>query len=116
MEYALIVGSLLFVTTGQLLQKLGANKASALPDRSHFIIRIFSVRETCWAIASLVIGIILWLAVLYFMEVSKAFPFLSAGFILVMLVSHFYLKEIITPVRWLGVLLIVLGIALIAQT
>jgi drug/metabolite transporter (DMT)-like permease len=115
MEYAFIIGSLFFVTLGQLLQKLGANKAGAMPGDTHFILKVFGLWETYWAMASLAIGIVLWLAVLYYMEVSKAFPFLSAGFVLIMLVSHYYLHETITPSRWWGVILIVLGIALVAQ-
>ena len=114
MEYILILFSLIFTTAGQWLQKLAANKAVAQPGDSHLLYCILVQRETWWAITSLAIGIVLWLSVLYFMEVSRAFPFLSLGFVLVMLISHFHFKEVITPTRWLGVGFIVAGIVMVS--
>ena len=61
-------------------------------------------------------GTVLWLAVLYQMEVSKAFPFVSLGFVLVMLAARFYLHETVPWFRWLGVALISAGITMVAQT
>ena len=114
MEYILILFSLIFTTTGQWLQKIAANKAVVYPGETHLIYRILIQRETWWAITSLAIGIVLWLSVLYFMEVSRAFPFLSLGFVLVMLVSHFHFKEVITRARWIGVGFIVAGIVMVS--
>lgn len=110
MEYVLILISLLFITGGQLLQKLAANKAMTKPIEMVFLHRILSQRETWWAIVCLAIGTALWLLVLYKMEVSKAVPFLSLGFVLVLLISHFYLHEIVRPARWIGVAFICAGI------
>ncbi|WP_455207488.1 EamA family transporter [Kaarinaea lacus] len=114
MEYLLILTSLIFTSGGQLLQKLAANKAAALPTQTHFLQRLFIQHETWWAILCLGIGTLLWLSVLYYMEVSKAFPFLSLGYVVIMLVSRFFLKEDVTGQRWLGVGFITLGIALVS--
>lgn len=114
MQYLLILLSLCFTTIGQLLQKLAANKAAGLPPRTHFLRRLFLQHETWWAIVCLGVGTLLWLSVLYTMEVSKAFPFLSLGFVLVMLISRFVLKELVSPQRWLGVGFITLGIVMVS--
>lgn len=114
MEYILIMVSLGFTSAGQLLQKLAANKAAAGPVKIHFLQRLFLQYETWWAILCLGIGTLLWLSVLYYMEVSKAFPFLSLGFVIIMLISRFFLHEVITIQRWLGVGFITLGIALVS--
>ena len=116
MEYPLILISLVFTTAGQFLQKLGANKAAASQSRQNFIIRSLCQQEIWWAIGCLIIGTLLWLAVLYRMEVSKAFPFLSLGFVLVMLGSRYFLREIISPTRWFGISLICIGIILVSST
>ena len=116
MEYVLIFISLAFTTGGQLLQKLAANKAMTLSPDSHFIRRLFLQAETWWAIVCLGIGTLLWLCVLYYMEVSKAFPFLSLGFVFIMLISRFFLKEVVSGQRWLGVGFIVLGIVLVSMS
>ncbi len=114
MEYVLIFASLAFTSAGQLLQKLAADKAETLSIRQHFLQRLFSQYETWWAIICLGIGTLLWLAVLYTMEVSKAFPFLSLGFVVIMLISRLFLHETVSGQRWLGVGFITLGIALVS--
>jgi multidrug transporter EmrE-like cation transporter len=116
MDHLLILLSVFFTTGGQLLQKIGATKAAAMPSKIHFLIRVLSQPETWWAITCLAIGTVLWLAVLYRMEVSKAFPFLSIGFVLVILISRYHLNETISIVRWLGLGLIGSGMVLISQS
>lgn len=113
MEYFLIAASLTFTSGGQLLQKLAANKAALLPAHIPFLRRLFRQKETWGAIICLGFGTLLWLSVLFYMEVSKAFPFLSLGFVVIMLISRYYLKETVSPLRWLGVGFISLGITLV---
>lgn len=114
MDYALILVSLLFITGGQLLQKLSASKAVLNPIEKPFLHKILSQPETWWAVLCLGIGTLLWLFVLYRMEVSKAFPFLSLGFVFILLVSRYYLHETIRPIRWLGVGFICIGVITIS--
>lgn len=116
MEYLFILASLFFITAGQLLQKLSADKAIVIPTHKGFFQQILSQFETWLAVISLVIGTLLWLVVLYKMDVSKAFPFLSLGLVFVLLVSRFYLRETIRPLRWLGVGFIGIGIVIMSQT
>lgn len=116
MDHILILLSVFFTTGGQLLQKIGATKAAAMPSNVHFLKRIFSQSETWCAITCLAVGTVLWLTVLYSMEVSKAFPFLSIGFVLVILISRYHLNETISKTRWLGLGFICSGIVLISQS
>jgi len=114
MEYFLIFASLCFTLGGQLLQKLAADKAEVMSAPSAFLHRLFLQYETWWAIICLGIGTLIWLSVLFYMEVSKAFPFLSLSFVLVLLISRFYLNETVSKQRWLGVAFITMGIALVS--
>jgi len=72
--------------------------------------------EIILAVFCLATAMAVWLVVLYMMDVSKAFPFISLGFVLVLLFARFYLKENIPWTRWLGVAFIIAGISLLAQT
>jgi len=47
--------------------------------------------------------------------VSKAFPFLSLGFVLVMLASRYYFRETISRERWAGVVAITIGVILLSR-
>lgn len=115
LDYGLVLLSLLLTSGAQILQKLGADRAAAAVGGGPFVRRLLLRREIWWAVLCLAAGTALWLLVLYRMEVSRAFPFLSLGFVLVMLVSRHYLKETVTATRWLGVGLIVGGIFLVAR-
>jgi len=116
MDYVLIVLALSFLSLSQILQKLAANNASKQQSNLHFLRRIAASKETWWAVISIIVGTLFWLAVLYRMEVSKAFPFLSLGTVLVLLASRYYLRETISPTRWTGVVIIIIGIALLSRS
>lgn len=116
MVYLLIAFALLMTTSGQVLQKVAAQRAMERDHNMHFILRILYVPYTYLAGVCLVAGAITWLAVLYHMDVSKATPFLSLGFILVTLVSRIQLHEKISRRRWLGVIFVTIGLWLVAMT
>lgn len=116
MEYLLIILSIALTTSGQLLQKLGAMRSQT--DSSRFLMNsgmLFRL-EIMGGLACLGIGACLWLVVLSKMDVSQAYPFLSLGFVFVLLLSRFYLQEAISPARWLGVAFIAAGLVCVAQT
>lgn len=56
---------------------------------------------------------LLWLLALARIDVSYAFPILSSGFPLVAILSIVFLKERISPGRWLAILVITAGVAII---
>lgn len=116
MDYLLIALALLFTTGSQLLQKLGAVKAAGGTAGKPLLVKALALTEIRWAIILLVIGTALWFAVLYRMEISKAFPFLSLGFVLVMLLSRYYLREVVSPSRWAGAVLIAIGVVMVSLT
>lgn len=47
-------------------------------------------------------------------DVSLVWPLTSLGFVITALAARFYLHEQVTPTRWAGVLLIVLGAGLVS--
>jgi drug/metabolite transporter (DMT)-like permease len=49
-------------------------------------------------------------------DVSFIWPLTSLGFVLTTLAAHFILKEAVSPMRWLGVALIVAGAGIITMT
>jgi undecaprenyl phosphate-alpha-L-ara4N flippase subunit ArnE len=112
----LIALALVFTTSGQLLQKMATSRVVHAPGSAGLFAQVLTFKETYLAIACLATGMLVWLLVLYHMEVSKATPFLSLGFILVTLVSRYKLKEAVSFSRWLGVLLVTLGLWMVSQS
>jgi drug/metabolite transporter (DMT)-like permease len=112
----LLLLAVALLSTSQVLQKVGASRRLAGTNKpSQWIAALFSP-ELAAAIACIVAGTALWLAVLYRMDVSRAFPFLSLTTVLVMGASRFFLREPVPLHRWAGVVLIAAGIALVAST
>ncbi len=116
MEYALILLVVTLTSIGQVLQKLGADRGLKEAGSFSETIAALFQWEIILAVICLGSAISIWLVVLYMMDVSKAFPFISLGFVVVLLSARFYLHETIPWNRWLGVVFIVAGISLLAQT
>jgi undecaprenyl phosphate-alpha-L-ara4N flippase subunit ArnE len=116
LEYMLIAVSLMLTTSGQLLQKTAADLAEADTRHEQFLVRLLFFKQTYIAVACLLAGTATWLCVLFYMDVSKAVPFLSLGIFLVAFISKVKLKEHISAKRWLGIILIVCGLSVIAMS
>lgn len=116
MEYLFIALAVLFTSLGQITQKVVAQRHLDNCDSLPALLAVLIKKETLLAISLLILGMLFWLLTLKTMEVSKAFPFLSSGFILVLIFSRMWFKEDIPWFRWLGVILICIGLSIISQT
>lgn len=67
------------------------------------------------ALFSLGFGLLLWLLVLQRLEVGIAYPMLSLNFVLITLVARFVFHETIDRRHWVGVALVIGGVALLGQ-
>ena len=63
---------------------------------------------TLLAIGFIVAGTVLWLYVLYRMDLSRAYPFLGLGTVFVVALSRIWLREPVSAMRWIGVVIIVM--------
>jgi len=116
MAYLLLFASIFFSTCGQIFQKLGAGKITQNMKSGKSLMKNIFEPYVILGILSLGLGAFTWLIVLSKMELSLAYPMLSLGYVLVTGVSKFLFKEEIPRSRWLGVIVIMIGIALISQT
>lgn len=101
-----LICAVLFESGAQLCLKLGAITATKKPTKN-----------TPWLTLGVVlysIEIVLYTFALNRLNLSVAFPVGSLCFVGVALVSHVYLKEKISGVRWLGIASIVVGSTLVS--
>ena len=78
---------------------------------------LVAIRKPLWigaGVALFILQALIYTGALQFVEVSTAFPIGSIGFVVVAILSQRMLNEPVTPIRWLGIGLIVLGVALLA--
>jgi drug/metabolite transporter (DMT)-like permease len=72
---------------------------------------------TIWlGIASLISFFVAYTLVLSWADYSYVQPASSVAYGMVALLAHFMLREVVTPMRWLGVLIICLGVLVVGHT
>ncbi|MBL8200886.1 MAG: EamA family transporter [Chromatiales bacterium] len=115
-SYLAVALAVVLLTLGQVLQKVAVDRLA--PDITPWNLATAALRrpEMWAALACLGAGMLAWLLVLGSMDVSKAFPLLSSGHLLVLAAARYYFHEDIPRMRWAGAALIVAGIVLVAQT
>ena len=63
-----------------------------------------------------IINFILWLVIIYRIDLSIAMPVGSVAYALVPILAVIFLHEHISPIRWLGIAMILLGIYFTSQS
>lgn len=109
--WMVLLAVVLLGTVGQLALKMALQSSGGLSPRR----LAGSFHLWTWFLCY-VAATILWLVVLRTIPLSQAFPVLGLTFALVPLVSNRLLKEHVAPGQWLGVAVIVTGVALVVQT
>jgi len=105
----LIIVSVILGVMGQFFFKSGMRQVGAVSFNIE-IIKYFFRPQVFIGLICYVLSTASWLAVLSKTDISFAYPLLSVGYILVVLVGLFFFQEKVTWVRLLGVLLICSGV------
>ena len=111
-----IFGPLGNVLLGKGMKRIGAasigTPAAALELISHVL-----TSGTIWlGIGSLVTFFMAYMLVLSWADYSYVQPASSVAYAMVALLAHFMLREVVTPMRWAGVILICVGVLVVGQT
>ena len=119
--YALLVLMILSSSVGNVLLSKGMKEVGEvrewawLPLATTFI-KTFSSATIWLGIASLLLFFVFYLLLLSWADYSYVLPASASGYAVVALLGYLVLGEVITPLRWLGVLLICVGVALVSRT
>lgn len=81
-----------------------------------FLVNVASCGWIWIGLAIILLETFIWFMVLSKADLSVAFPVSSASYVFVLLISAFILKEAVSPNRWAGTFIIILGIFLIAKS
>ncbi|HVJ49801.1 SMR family transporter [Desulfitobacterium sp.] len=111
--------SVLLGAIGQILVKLGAIHLELDFSSTHLFGSLFSILKNLPVMSGLFfygISFLLWVKVLTKLELSYAYPLVSIGYVLIMLVSWLVFKESISIYRILGTLFIIFGVILVARS
>lgn len=104
------IGVALAIAAGQYFFKVSAERLADKPIWYILSLPIFFMSLAVYAGATM--G---WIMVLRRIPLSQAYPFTALTFLVVPLISYFLLKEPIAGIYWVGLLLILLGLAIIVR-
>lgn len=111
-----ILISIFFNILGQSVLKMGVNKLGALSLSMSGLIKAFTSFLVLGGLALYVISSVFWILALSHKDLSYAYPMLSIGYVIILLVSWFVLGEHISLLRIVGVILVSFGIFLIVKS
>ena len=108
--------NIIFVVVYELLLKAGASStASRAGNWSWIGVSALASPLTWLAIAIIIVDLIIWLYILRHIPLSIAFPLSRAVDVLVPISCWLILKEAISPLRWCGIALVILGLVIVAK-
>jgi drug/metabolite transporter (DMT)-like permease len=119
LDFCAILLSVLLNASAQIFIKLGTKSIPNITDEhaNSFLI-LLNVLIDKYILAGLfcyVISIGVWIYALSKVDVSTAYPMLSIGYIVTVLIGWKMLNETITPMKIFGVVVIMIGVIIVAR-
>ena len=119
-SFSLILTGVLLNAVAQLLLKAGTNAVG------HFAFERGNILPVGWQLATephifaglvcYVVSVAVWILALSRVEVSIAYPMLSIGYVVNALAAWYLFGEVVTPMRLLGIGIIILGVFIVARS
>jgi uncharacterized membrane protein len=111
-----IFGPLGNVLLGKGMKRIGAVSIGMPAETLDFLSRVL-MSGTIWlGIGFLITFFVAHMLVLSWADYSYVQPASSVAYGMVALLAHFMLREVVTPMRWMGVLVICLGVLVVGHT
>jgi multidrug transporter EmrE-like cation transporter len=118
--YGLIFCGVLLNAAAQLLLKAGTNAVGRFAYNPESLVpvamRLAFEPHIVAGCACYAVSLVVWVMGLSRVEVSVAYPLLSLGYVLNALAAWYLFGEAVTPMRLMGVAVIVLGVAMVARS
>lgn len=104
------------VMLGKGMRRVGEVSIHNPAQVAHTLLTIFSTGAIWLGIACLIGFFLTYMLVLSWADYTFVQPSSAPGYGVTALLSHFLLRESIAPIRWLGVLVICLGVFIVSRT
>lgn len=116
--FFIVLTAICFSVSGELLLKSGMSSVGILGFSNFWptLGKVFTNPRILGGFGLAGIGAVFWLAAISRAPLSWAYPMLSIGYLLLLLLSAIVLKEQVTPLRWVGALVICVGIILVFRS
>jgi multidrug transporter EmrE-like cation transporter len=118
-NYLYILGTILFTLYGQLILKWRIGKYGTLPvdfdEKIIFLLKLFLDPFILSGFFAAFLASLFWMAAMTKFELSHAYPFMAANFVLVLFFSALLFSETISILKIVGIALVFVGIIVGSQ-
>jgi len=111
-----ILGPLGNVLLGKGMKRIGAASSWNQAGLLHFLTQLSESGVIWLGLLCLMAFFAVYMLVLSWADYSYVQPASAVAYAMVALLGHFLLGEVVTPVRWAGVLVICLGVLVVGHT
>jgi uncharacterized membrane protein len=116
----LILLSVSIAVCGQLMLKVGINRIGivnfgTLSTLKQFFLGVIKSPMVMSGLFLYVVSAAIWLIVISAVDLSFAYPFIGITYVMVLVLSKFILKEDVNLIRWIGALIITIGVIVISR-
>ncbi len=114
-----ILVAVMLSVAAQLFVKRGINMLRGIDFHDGLVYtygRILTSSQVVLGIFLYFVSVFFWLYALTRVELSYAAPFLALTYVLMVLCSWLFLGEQISAARWVGVIVVSLGVLIVART
>jgi drug/metabolite transporter (DMT)-like permease len=111
-----IFGPLGNVLLGKGMKQIGVASLGTPAEALDVLSRVLTSGTIWLGIGSLITFFVAYTLVLSWADYSYVQPASAVAYGMVALLAHFMLREVVTPMRWLGVLVICLGVLVVGHT
>lgn len=113
MNIGLLLTNVILVVSGQLMWKKAVSPITTWNGEAFFYLM---KSPWFWGGTTLYVStFVLWLYILSKMPFSIAYPFQSISYVLGIVFAFFFFKEAVSVTQWIGAIVIMIGVYLIAK-
>jgi drug/metabolite transporter (DMT)-like permease len=98
------------------MKKVGALNMQDPVATFHFFVRAFSSGTVWLGVILLLAFFISYTLVLSWADFSFVQPASSLSYVIVALLGHFFLRKLVSPLRWAGIALLCMGVLIVGYT
>ncbi len=116
MILAVSAGTIGDILLAKGMKEMGDISAMNLRGILNVAIQALTTPKLILGTIMLAIFFFLWLAVLSWEDLTVALPMQALNYVLVAFLSQYFLGETVSPMRWVGTILVCLGVMLITKS
>ena len=118
-DFLIVLAGVLLNAVAQLLLKAGAGAVGPIAGLGALRGSAFTLATHPAVLGGLgcyAVSVVVWIVALSRVDVSIAYPMLSIGYVVNALLAMWLFGETVSPLRWAGIAVILVGVTLVARS